>query len=131
MIFEEAKDVGAEAAVTGIYKDMGIWPSQADIDDIVDSVIRAMEIRVGSLLIPPRAEMEDKVEEIVNEELGNGEFKQGVIIVRAGRKAEEYRLEKVKEKYKKLLKEAMAQLTNAERAEIQGQYSDAQKNPGS
>lgn len=133
VIFREAKEAGAETAVTEIYKGMGIWPSQADIDDIVDSVIREIERRVGTLQVPPRAEMEDKVEEIVNEQLGNGVFNQGLIIVQAGKKAEEYRLEKVKElekakeKYKKLLKEAMAQLTNAERAEIQGQYSDAQR----
>ena len=133
VIFRVAKRVGEEATVTGIYKDMGIWPSQADIDDIVDRVIREMERKVGPLVLPTKAEMEDKVEELVNEQLRDGQFKQGTIIVRAGRKAEEYRLEKVKElekakeKYKKLLKEAMAQLTNAERAEIQGQYSDAQK----
>ena len=56
-----------------------------------------------------------------------------MIIYRAGKKAEEYRLERVeelekaKEEYNKRLKEAMAQLTNEERLEIQGQYSDAQK----
>ena len=79
VIFREAKKAGAGTAVTEIYKDMGIWPSQADIDDIVDSVIREMEIRVGPLQVPPRAEMEDKVEEIVNEQLGNGEFNQGMM----------------------------------------------------
>ena len=43
VIFREAKKVGAEAAVTGIYKDMGIWPSQDDIDDIVDLVIKEIK----------------------------------------------------------------------------------------
>ena len=127
VIFRVAKRVGEEATVTGIYKDMGIWPSQDGIDDIVDIVIKDMERKVGPLVLPTKAEMEDKVEELVNEQLRDGQFNQGTIIVRVSRKAEEYRLEKAKEEYNKRLNEAMAQLTNAERAEIQGQYSDAQK----
>ncbi len=133
VIFREAKKVGAEAAVTGIYEDMGIWPSQADIDNIVASVMKEMKRTFGQFQVPPQDEMEDKIEELVNEELRNGEFHQRKIINEAVKKAKEYRLEKVeelnnaKEEYKKRLREAMAQLTNAERAEIQGQYSDAQR----
>ena len=119
--------MGKEATVTGIYKTMGIWPSQDGIDDIVDIVIEDMERKVGSLVIPTKAEMEDKVEELVNEQLRDGQFNQDTIFARVSRKAEEYRLEKAKDEYNKRLNEAMAQLTNAERMEIQAQYSNAQK----
>ena len=127
VIFRVAKRVGKEATVTGIYKTMGIWPSQDGIDDIVDIVIEDMERKVGSLVIPTKAEMEDKVEELVNEQLRDGQFNQDTIFARVSRKAEEYRLEKAKDEYNKRLNEAMAQLTNAERMEIQAQYSNAQK----
>ena len=63
----------------------------------------------------------------MNEQLRNGEFNQGMIVVQTVKKAEEYRLEKAKEEYKKRLNEAMAQLTSAERMEIKVQYSNAQK----
>ena len=103
VIYRIHQNVGTDEAFKfGVLVDARMPATMADFERMAREV--ASEMRIG-----------DTVAQILRD----------AGVTREENETEE--LNEAKEKYKKLLQKAMAQLTSAERAEIQGQYSDAQK----